>query len=162
MKQIVFLIILIVFQCINSLGQSKKDSISISNKKGDIKCYQNGILLTDLDYNVVFKDNSNALKEIKLARSNYKTGKIFGYIGGFVFGFCLGSAISGEKIDYTWWWTLGSSAAVAGTGLIIYNSGKKHHIKAIREYNSSFLSHTDEFQLKIGFKNDGLNFVFNF
>ena len=164
MKQFIFFIFLIGFQSINSFGQSTNDSIIISNAKGDIKCYKNGKSLTDMDYIVIFKNNPDALHEIKLARSNYKSGMVVTYIGGFVFGFCLGSAISGEKIDYTWWLTLGSGAAIAGTGLLIYNGGKKHHRKAVELYNSSLgtTGYNGAPKLEFGMNNYGLGFAYKF
>lgn len=117
-----------------------------------------------MDYNFLFKENPVALTEMKKARHSYTAGKVFGYIGGFVFGFCLGSAISGDAIDYTWWWTLGTSAAVAGSGFIIYNSGKKHHINAVNEYNSALraTSQRNLYRIEFGVMNNGLGFALKF
>lgn len=164
MKQIILLVFLIVFQCINTFGQSSNDSIIIRNTKGDIKCYKNGVLLTNQDYNELFKTNPDALHEMKLARSNYKAGMTVTYIGGFTFGFCLGSMISGDKIDYTWWITLGSGAAIAGTGLLIYNSGKKHHKKAVELYNSTLgtIGYKSDHTLEFGLGKNGFGFAYKF
>lgn len=164
MKQIFFLIFLISFQCLNTFGQSINDSIIIGNTKGDIKCYKNGVMLTDRDFNFLFKDNPTALQEMKLARANYKAGEIVAYIGGFTFGFCLGSLIKGDHIDYTWWLTLGSGAAIAGTGLLIYNSGKKHHRNAVIQYNSTLgtSGYNVEHTLKFGLNTNGLGLAYKF
>ena len=164
MKQLFFLIFLISFQCLNTFGQSKNDSIMIDTTRSDIKCYKNGKFLTEMDYNYLFKNNPTALHEMKLARANYKAGMTFGYIGGFTFGFCLGSLIKGDHIDYTWWLTIGTSAAIAGTGLLIYNAGKKHHRNAVKEYNSTLGTtayHVDH-TLEFGPTNHGLGFAYNF
>jgi hypothetical protein len=72
--------------------------------------------------------------------------------------------IKGDHIDYTWWLTLGSGAAIAGTGLLIYNSGKKHHRNAVIEYNSTFRT-TDykaEHTLEFGPNYNGLGFAYKF
>ena len=147
-----------------SFGQAGTDSLIINNSKGEIKCYRNGVLMTTNDFISLFKNNPTALKEMKIARADYKTGVFFSYLGGFVFGFCLGSAMSGEKVDYTWWWTLGVSAAIGGSGIIIYNSGIKHHRKAIGIYNSSSsTTGSNNFQiLKFGLTSNGIGLKYSF
>ena len=141
-----------------------KDSIEIINSKGDIKGYKNGQLLNNWDYYYLFKENKPALHEISLANFNYNVGKYFAYMGGFVFGFCLGSAISGDQIDESWGWTLATSAAVVGVGFIIYNSGKSHHRKAIDIYNSSIKSTSSKIpqEIKFGCTHSGLGLVYRF
>ena len=193
MKKIILFILLIGFSQMKTLGQTANDSLQISSSKvdtlnsaennsgksiarpenspikiqeskGDIKCYKNGDLLIYSDYKDIFKDNQQALHQIRLANFDYKLGECFGYIGGFVFGFCLGSAISGEKVDESWAWTLVTSAAVVGMGLIIYNSGKSHHRKAIVLYNSSLksISYKEPEILKVGFTNSGIGLTYKF
>ena len=194
MKQIISFILFIVFSIIQIQAQSANDLIQIRNVKadtvyngsseavinqtvfandsiticrakgGDIKGYQHGDLLSIPDYKNLFKDNPEALHQIKTANFDYKFGLCLDYVGGFVFGFCLGSAISGEKLDASWGWTLGTSAAIAGLGIMIYNSGKNHHRKAINTYNSSLGKSTQKEtgELKIGFTNSGLEFAYRF
>ena len=193
MKQLIIFILLISFPLINIIGQTSADSldrrkqnvdtlkittletspevvhlesdtIAIENLKGDIIGYKNGDLLLYSQYKELFKNEPQALHEIKISNFNYQTGKVLAYIGGFTFGFCLGSAISGDKIDESWWWTLGTGAAIAGIGIIIYDSGKSHHIKAIKIYNSSHknISYNESKSLKIGFTNSGLGITYKF
>ena len=193
MKQLIIFVLLISFPLINIIGQTAADSldkgkqnidilkittletspevvhlesdtIAIENLKGDIKGYKNGDLLLYSQYKELFKNEPQALHEIKISNFNYQTGKVFAYIGGFTFGFCLGSAISGDKIDESWWWTLGTGAAIAGIGIIIYDSGKSHHIKAIKIYNSTHknISYNESKSLKIGFTNSGLGITYKF
>lgn len=165
MKQIIFFILFIGFSTIQIQAQSANDSIAICRAKGgDINGYQHGNLLSIPDYKNLFKDNPEALHQIKTANFDYKFGLCLDYVGGFVFGFCLGSAISGEKLDASWGWTLGTSAAIAGLGIVIYNSGKNHHRKAIDIYNSSLekSNQKETGKLKIGFINSGLEFAYIF
>jgi hypothetical protein len=141
------------------------DSITITTAKGgDIRGYKNGYLLTIPDYKDLFRNNPEALHEIKVANFDYKFGLYLDYIGGFVVGFCLGSAINGDHLDASWGWTLGTGAAMAGLGMIIYSSGKSHHRKAVDIYNSAHrkqnLNETGE--LKIGFTNSGLGLAYRF
>ncbi|MDR3653520.1 MAG: hypothetical protein P4L34_11210 [Paludibacter sp.] len=140
------------------------DSITINPVKGDIKGYQNGFLLSMPDYKNIFKDNPEALHQIKVANFDYKVGLYMDYIGGFTFGYCLGSAINGTHLDASWGLTLAASAAVVGTGFIIYNSGKMHHRKAIDIYNSPFRKYNlkETGELKVGITNDGLGFAYRF
>ncbi len=193
MKQLIIFILLISFPLINLIGQAPTDSldrskrnvdtlkittlevppevvnlesdtIAFENLKGDIKGYRNGDLLLYSDYKGLFKNVPQALHEIKISNFNYQTGKVLAYVGGFTFGFCLGSAISGDKIDESWWWTLGTGAAIAGIGIIIYDSGKSHHIRAIKIYNSTHknISYNESKSLKIGFTNSGLGITYKF
>jgi hypothetical protein len=162
MKKFIFL--LIISQSMIAFGQSPNDSILIGNARGDIKCYQNGFLLNDADYKTIFKDNPYSLNEMRLSRIDHKAAMIFSYAGGFVFGFCLGSLISGDQIDYTWWWTLGSSAAVVGLGLSLDHSCKKHIRNAVGRYNSELRTsgYINQKRLELGLGNNGVSFIFRF
>jgi hypothetical protein len=193
MKQLIIFISLVSFPIINVFGQTvtdspdrriqnvdtlktitmettpevvhpESDTIAFKNFKGDIKGYKNGNLLFYSKYKELFINEPQALHEIKVSNFDYQTGKVFAYIGGFTFGFCLGSAISGDKIDESWWWTLGTGAAIAGLGIIIYDSGKSHHIKAIKIYNSTHknISSNESNSLKIGFTSSGLGIIYKF
>lgn len=164
MKKNILLIILILSQAIVIFGQSPNDSIIIGKARGDVKCYQNGVLLNSVDYKTIFKDNPYSLNEMRLSRVDQKAALIFCYTGGFVFGFCLGSLISGDQIDYTWWWTLGSSAAVVGLGLSLDHSSKKHIRNAVGRYNSELRTsgYLNKNKMELGLGNNGLSFVFRF
>jgi hypothetical protein len=193
MKQLILFISLVIFPFINGFAQTatdssdrriqngdtlktttlktspevvrlKNDTITIKNFKGDIQGYKNGDMLYYSKYKMLFINDPQALHEIKGSNFDYQTGKVFAYIGGFTFGFCLGSAISGDKIDESWWWTLGTGAAIAGLGIIIYDSGKSHHIKAIKIYNSTHksISNNESKSLKIGFTNSGPGITYKF
>ena len=141
------------------------DSITINTAKGgDIRGYKNGYLLTIPDYKDLFRNNPEALHEIKVANFDYKFGLYLDYIGGFVVGFCLGSAINGNHLDASWGWTLGTGAALAGFGMIIYSSGKSHHRKAVDIYNSAYRKQNlnESSELKIGFTNSGFGLAYRF
>ena len=141
------------------------DSITINTAKGgDIRGYKNGYLLTIPDYKDLFRNNPEALHEIKVANFDYKFGLYLDYIGGFVVGFCLGSAINGDHLDASWGWTLGTGAALAGFGMIIYSSGKSHHRKAVDIYNSAYRKQNlnESSELKIGFTNSGFGLAYRF
>ena len=141
------------------------DSITINTAKGgDIRGYKNGYLLTIPDYKDLFRNNPEALHEIKVANFDYKFGLYLDYIGGFVVGFCLGSAINGDHLDASWGWTLGTGAAMAGFGMIIYSSGKSHHRKAVDIYNSAYRKQNlnESSELKIGFTNSGFGLAYRF
>lgn len=159
-----FLILIILSQSILVFGQSPNDSILIGKARGDIKCYQNGVLINSEDFKTIFKDNPYSLNEMRLSRIDHKAAMIFAYAGGFVFGFGLGSLISGDPIDYTWWWTMGSSAAVLGLGLSLDHSCKKHIRNAVGRYNSELTTsgYLNKIKMELGLGNNGLSFVFRF
>jgi len=164
MKQLFFSLILVNVCLLSLNAQMSQDSLIISNPKGEVKCYRDSVLLTYEDYMLIFKDYPKAFHEMKVAKFDYNTGTYIAYTGGFVFGFCIGSAISGEKIDYTWWITLGSSAVIVGVGFLIYNAGPKHQRKAIDLYNSTFrkTSLNTTKKIELCYANNGFGLIYKF
>ncbi len=164
MKTFSIIIFLFSISIFSTFSQMPINSITISKERGEVQCYMNGESLSYNQLYGMFQTYPNALKELKRAKRRYKTGTVFSYIGGFVFGFCLGSAISGEELDATWGITLGAGAAVGGIGLMIYNSGKKHHKKAVGIYNLSVnrTAYLNKNTLKFGLTNSGIGLCYNF
>jgi hypothetical protein len=112
-------------------GQNLSDSIQIKKKFGTV-FIQNKKKMTSKQLLEVTKRNLEAYNEMKIAKSNSTISSVFGFIGGMMVGFSLGTAIAGEKPNW----------AVAGIGVgfitvsipfsISYN---KHAKRAIRIYN---------------------------
>lgn len=141
------------------------DTIKIVKKFGEIKGFRNDELLTYANYKMLFANNPNALAKIRTSNFLHKTGKFFGFVGGYMFGFIGVLGLKNiNSVDYTWGMALGASAAIIGVGYIFYFSGNKSQIKAIKIFNNSQRNFVDKekVSIKIGFTNSGVGFVYNF
>ncbi len=125
--------ILILFMTVlSSFGQNKSDSIEIKKTFGTVYI-QKGKLLTPRNLLNITQSNPEAYQLMKIANANNDVGFIFGFVGGLLVGWQLGTAIGGGSTDAT---TLG-----VGAGLILvsipFSTGYTKHAKhAVRIYNS--------------------------
>lgn len=78
------------------------------------------------------KDNPQAYRAMRHAKTSNNLSNIFGYIGGFLIGYPIGYAIGGG--EPTW--------EIAGLGLIFFgfsipmmNTAKKEALRAVESYN---------------------------
>jgi hypothetical protein len=194
MKQILFIILLICFPFSNSFAQEtsktlnstttqvdslksdlanfnevpqiSEDTIIIKKKFTEVYGYKNGELLNYADYKVLFANIPDALSLIELSKSHHRLGNLFGFVGGFMFGFIgvIGLKNIGS-VDYTWGKALGISAAVTGIGFLIYQAGNFSQIKAINIYNkknNNYRVNEKIGYLKVGFTNSGIGIAYNF
>lgn len=193
MKQTLFILLLILFPFINNFAKCSSDSsmpavtttdmkssdsleagldtwpdadtIRIEKRAGEVMGYKQGQLLTYADYKTLFADNRVALKQIKSSNALHKTGKLFGFVGGFMFGYIGVLGLKDlDSVDYTWGIALGASAAIAGAGFLFYSSGNRQQIKAINTYNNGQINQADvdKISLRVGFTNSGVGLVCNF
>ncbi len=137
----------------SSYGQNKSDSIEIKKTLGTV-FRQNGKNLTPGQLLDITQSNVEAYKEMKIAKSNYDAGFIFGFAGGFLVGWPVGTAVAGGKPN----WTL----AGIGAGLIVvsipFSSAYTKHAKnAVKIYNSG-LKQTglNNIDFKIGLTCNGI------
>ena len=83
---------------------------------------------------VAMKSNSEALKLMKKAKSNYNFGLILGGLGGGLIGYPIGTSLGGGDPN----WTLaGVGAALVIISIPINTSINKNTQQAIELYNSS-------------------------
>lgn len=108
MKRIIFIWIFII-SVFGSYGQSKSDTIEIKKALGTV-FQQQGKNLTPRQLLEITQSNAEAYKAMKTAKSNYDISSVFGFAGGFLVGWPIGTAIGGGKPN----WTL----AGIGAGLI--------------------------------------------
>lgn len=144
--------------------QNAPDTIITRISNGNIRGYKDGYFLTIPDYKDIFRENPQALQQIKMANFDYKSALYLDFAGAFAFTYCIGSVINGGKLDTLWGVTLATGAATIGAGFIINNSGRIHHRKAISIYNSPFRTPRlqEKAVLKIGFTNSGLGLAYRF
>ncbi|TLX72638.1 hypothetical protein E9993_17530 [Labilibacter sediminis] len=121
-------------------AQYQTDSIQITKKLGTVYT-QNGQNLTPRQLLEITQSNPDAYKAMKLAKINYDTGLVFGFLGGGLIGFPIGSSLGGGDPN----WTL----AAVGAGLIAISiplsSAYNMHAKtAVSIYNSGLNNSTKE------------------
>ena len=151
-----FTLILLGFFFLNTnyiSGQSQSDNIQIKKNFGTV-FIQNGKKLSPKKLLDITKSNSEAYKEMKVAKSNFDTGTIFGVSGGILVGFPVGTALGGGEPN----WIL----AGIGAGLIVISipftaSYTKHAKKAVGIYNnSSSLTGFRKVDFELGITSNGL------
>jgi hypothetical protein len=130
MKQIILTSVLLL-SFIYLQGQYQTDSIVIKKTFGTI-FQKNGNNLTPGQLLDITFPNTEAYAEMKLAKSNYDVGYVFGFAGGFLIGWPIGTAIGGGDPN----WTL----AAVGAGLAVISipftiSYTKHAKNAVHIYN---------------------------
>jgi len=131
MKRIIY-ITFFLMTMMSAFAQNKADSIEIKKTLGTV-FRQNGKNLTPRQLLDLTQSNAEAYKEMKMAKSNYDVGFVFGFAGGFLVGWPVGTAIAGGKPN----WTL----AGIGAGLIVVSipfstAYNKHAKNAVRIYNN--------------------------
>jgi len=141
-------------------GQSVADSISFKKVALGTVFQQNGKNLVTRDLVEITSSNPEAYKEMKTAKGNLDAGNVFGFAGGFLIGWPIGSAISGTEAN----WAL----AGIGAGLIVvsipFTAGfNKHARNAVSIYNSGLSPIvSDNVKLKFGPASHGIGITMIF
>jgi hypothetical protein len=86
----------------------------------------------------LMKEDPEAYKEFKQAKSNYDAGQVIGFAGGFLIGWPLGTALGGGDPQ---WGLMGGGAALVLLSIPLQVGYKKHARKAIDIYNGKTVSH---------------------
>lgn len=154
------LIITTVLLCYSNLfAQNQSDSIEVKKRLGTV-FIQNGRYLTPRQLLDITESNPEAYKEMKIAKTNYDVGTVFGFAGGFLVGWPVGTAIAGGKPN----WTL----AGIGAGLIVvsipFSSAYTKHAKnAVNIYNNGIRqTGMKNFDLKLGLASNGIGLKITF
>ncbi len=143
---------LLLMSAINLLGQNASDSIEVKKALGVI-FLQHGKRLAPRNLLEICKSNAESYAEMKTAKGNYDVGSVFGFIGGFMVGWPIGTAIGGGEPN----WTL----AAIGGGLIVvsipFSSGYSRHAKkAVEIYNNGLKNISrNDMELKLGLTGNG-------
>lgn len=156
-KIIITALFLLSTYCI--YGQNISDTIEVRKAMG-VVFIQNGQKLAPRKLLEITSTNSEAYKEMKIAKSNYDAGSVFGFAGGFLVGWPLGTAVAGGEPN----WTL----AAVGAGLIVISipfstSYSKHAKKAVALYNNGLKQsglNSPEVRLGLTYNGIGLRVTF--
>lgn len=114
-------------------AQTTSDTLRMV-KQGGIKFYQGSRQLRPAEVLQLMESNPAARAAFKKAKSNYDAAVALGYIGGFMIGWPVGTAIGGG--DPNW------GLAAGGVGVVLlsipFNSAFKNHARsAVNLYNKN-------------------------
>ncbi len=130
MKTIVlYIFFLLTFSTLSA--QDKPDTIRVEKSFGTAFIWR-GERLTPPQLQDIMKNDPTAYQEMKTARSNAAASSVFGFAGGFLIGWPLGTAIAGGEPNW--------SLAGVGAGLVVVaipfsSAYTRHATKAVRIYN---------------------------
>ncbi|MGB0850402.1 MAG: hypothetical protein ACPGTP_04095 [Bacteroidia bacterium] len=155
MKQL--LTLLLIFVCfLSSKAQSSADSDSIQVVKKLATTYRlDGKILNSKKLLELTESNPIAYKHMRKAKQNENLAVLFGGVGGFIFGYSLGTAASGGELN--------KAQLAAGAGLIIGSipfgrAYDKNAQKAISIYNEGQSNEANRHsKLNLSFSPYGLN-----
>jgi hypothetical protein len=128
MKKFITMITISALFVSAGFSQALKDTISIER---NAYLYQ-GEKLTIKELTDILKSNPEAHKEMKKAKSNATGAQIFGYIGGFMIGWPLGTAIGGGDPN---WALAGIGVGVALISIPFVSKANNHAKNAVDIYN---------------------------
>ena len=121
------------------------------------KFYDGERLLKVSEYVELLKTNPEAYNLGLKAKSGYNAGNVLGFIGGFMIGWPLGTALGGGDPN---WALLGAGGAVLAVGIPIQSSATKKLKKATEIYNG--VSSEPTARLNLRFQGTGAGIVFSF
>lgn len=161
MKKIAFILTLLAVNIAFTFAQNVSDSISIKKVFGGYQFYQGDEILSLNQLSKTLSSNDFALKQLKSARTNSIIASIFAYSGGYLVGWTIGTAISGNDPE---WIMAGIGAGLIAVGipfnLLYINKAKQ----AVETYNGGFKksSFLDNSELKLSYTGNGVGLTLNF
>ena len=156
MKRIILSILILIGTNVLIQAQAQEDTICRVRNRYLL----NGQALTPKQMLTMMQNYPDAFSAMKMAKTNYDASMVFGYIGGFLVGYPLGTAAAGGKPE----WTM---AAIGGVFILIalplnfaYNKNAK---TAVRLYNSKIKESSDHnVKIDFGFTRSGIGLICRF
>lgn len=115
-------------------AQSNDGDLRMEKTFWGVKFSEYGRSLKPKEVLQIMEVNPEAFAEFKKAKSNYDAAQVFGFIGGFMIGWPIGTAISGGDPQ---WGIAAGGAAVLLLTIPLNNGFTKHGRNAIAIYNDS-------------------------
>jgi hypothetical protein len=135
MKKLAFVIVALTVIG-TSNAQIREGDIIMQKTFGGVKFYQDTRLLKPKEVLATMEPNTEAFNAFKKAKSNYDAANVFGFIGGFMIGWPLGTAVAGGDPE---WGIAAGGAAFALIAIPLTSSFKKHAKNAVDLYNNGEL-----------------------
>jgi hypothetical protein len=146
------------FCAFNTQAQNVRDTIKVQKDLGRIYIYE-GKKLKPKQMLAIMKPNPAAYNEMKRAKTNYDVGSVFGFAGGFLVGWSIGSLISTGEVD---WRVAGAGAGLIGVSIPFSIGQAKHTKKAVRLFNDGTKSPTTSIHFRINCNVSNVGIVANF
>jgi hypothetical protein len=158
MKHIIF-IAFFVWAFSGAYAQTASDSIETQKTNGTI-FLQHGKTLTPKELKEIVKVNPEASEELKIASGNLGAGMAFAYVGGFMIGWPIGTAIGGGKPA---WAMAGAGVVLAAISIPFATAANRHTKNAVKIYNNGIkqISH-NKTNLNLGFSGNGIGVRLSF
>jgi uncharacterized membrane protein YedE/YeeE len=140
-------------------GQSISDTIEVQKAMG-VVFLQKGQKLTPRQLLEISESNPESYAEMKIAKGNYDAGSVFGFTGGFLVGWPLGTAVAGGDPN----WTMAAiGAGLIGISIPFSVAYSKHARKAVEIYNGG-LKQTgfNSVETRVGLTSGGSGLKINF
>jgi len=132
MRNLVLIAVLVIIvSC--AFAQTAADSIETQTPYGTIYL-QHGKTLSPKEMKEIVKMNPQAIEEMKLASGNLGVAMVFAYVGGFMIGWPIGTAIGGGKPV---WALAGAGAVLVAIAIPLSAAAARHTKNAVRIYNNS-------------------------
>lgn len=154
-----YLAVLLLLACYIACAQTPQDSIYTVTKGMGTVFQQNGENLNPKRLLDISASNPQAYAEMKIAKSNYDAGSVFGFAGGFLIGWPIGTALAGGDPE---WVIAGIGAGLLVISIPLSAAYKKHAVNAVNIYNSGISSVSDRAVFKLGLSANGLSFKMTF
>lgn len=131
MKKLVLLFLFVLFFFQISLAQE----IKVYKTFGGVRFEMDTVTLGLNQVLEIVKENPQAYGELKRAKINYNAAGVFGFAGGILVGFPVGTAIAGGSPE----WGLAAGGAVLLLASIpLTNAFRGHTMESLDLYNSKF------------------------
>jgi len=157
-KTTLLLPLLLLFQQL-LFAQVPQDTITIKKGFGTVFMHK-GKRLTTRQLSDRVKENPEAFKLMSKAKSNQAIGSVFGFAGGFLVGWPLGTAIGGGDPN----WTLAAvGAGLIGVSIPFNAAYNKHATNAVHIYNEGLRktsSRKVQFNMGVSYNRVGLKMNF--
>ncbi len=162
MKTAVLLFVLGIFLFWGSFGQSPSDSIFMQKSFGGYTFYQHGQRLTNMaEVAGAMQSNEIAYLAFKRAKANYGIANVFGFAGGFMIGWTLGTAIGGGEPNWT---VAGVGGGLLLVSIPLFSNANKRAKLAVNTFNSGLGSSSifKGMNLELAVKDCGMGFLMEF
>lgn len=143
-RSVIILLACLLSEC--TIAQSIRPEIRMERSR----FYEDDKLIKPKEVLSRMEADPEAFAAFKKAKANYDASQVFGFIGGFMIGWPLGTALAGG--DPQWGLAAGGAAVILAS--LPFNSAfKKHAANALTIYNKR--SGASAFPVKLKFRFDG-------
>jgi len=112
---------------------TRSDTIQIRKRGGGYQFYMDEKKLNSRELKQALKPSERASRELRSAKFSAAMASVFGYAGGFMVGWPLGTAIAGGK---PMWALAGAGAGLIAVSIPFSLSANKKMRRAVHTYNN--------------------------